>query len=453
MEPLDQLRRLHALRPQRATPEATPAHSSTHSGAANEDRYGDASPSERALERLVPGAVVETEVGACYVTSHAYPRQELRGVFALGDLLPRRPGLLAPFHPVARLDESPDFAGAVFLDTETTGLGAAPSVYAFMVGVGTYEMIAQPGATVAEAHYVVRQFFMRSPGEEPALLVALADLLRDRTLMVSFNGRSFDLPLLRTRYAVNQRYLPRSAHDLPLLQHDAPHLDLLLPARRLWKRRLQSCRLANLENEILGLRRGEDDVPGALIPQMYVDYVRSGNARQMQRVFYHNREDIVSTAAIAAQLCHMVEQPHHADSGLMGLDWLGLGASWESAGRSEDAIEAYQRALDGVSDPGHQRDIFRRLAALLKRLRRWDDAVSTWELWLSTVPGGDATPFIELSKHYEWQARDLAQAEAWTAFGLHTLRTLPAWQRLPGQMGDLEQRLLRIQRKRAAPRD
>lgn len=444
MDSLEQLRRLHALRPQQSAPEEIPLppahpHDYEFAGAPR-----PAPSPSRALEALVPGEVVQTEAGPCYVATAVYPVQEVRGFFALGELLAQRPNILAPFHPPARLHEPQDFASAVFLDSETTGLGAAASVYAFMVGVGSYEPL--PGGDDTP-HFVVRQFFMRSPAEEPALLIALGDLLRGKTLMVSFNGRSFDLPLLRARYAFNQRYLPPSVADLPLVRADAPHLDLLLPARRLWRRRLQSCRLINLEGEILGLRRGEDDVPGALIPQMYVDYVRSGNARDMQRVFYHNREDIVSTAAIGAQLCHMVDQPHDVDSGVQGLDWLSLGVSWELAGRLGEALDAYRRALDSVKDLAHQRDAFRRLAALQKRMRLWNDAVSTWELWLTTVPGGDATPFLELAKFYEWQARDLSLAEMWTAFGLHTVRAAPIWQRIPGQLSDLEQRLARIQRK------
>ena len=370
MEPLDQLRRLHALRPQRATPEATPAHSSTHSGAANEDRYGDASPSERALERLVPGAVVETEVGACYGTSDAYPRQELRGVFALGDLLPRRPGLLAPFHPVARLDESPDFAGAVFLDTETTGLGAAPSVYAFMVGVGTYEMIAQPGATVAEAHYVVRQFFMRSPGEEPALLVALADLLRDRTLMVSFNGRSFDLPLLRTRGILCRR---RGLLD------DLAGLDLLPVARRLWGRRLPDCRQATVEVEAGCTHRGADDIPGHLIPAAWWNFVRRGETGTLREVCEHNLWDLQGMAAIldaAIARSRLLDEPPAPRS----LPWQDAWSLARLCERRADApLEARSAAaawiVAALPDAARQEApprFYADAVRILKRVRDWE---------------------------------------------------------------------------------
>jgi tetratricopeptide (TPR) repeat protein len=296
---------------------------------------------------------------------------------------------------------------------------------------------------------------MRSPAEEPALLTALADLLRERTLIVTFNGRGFDLPLLRARYLYNRRYLPNDARDVPLLAEGAPHLDLLQPARRLWKRRLQSCRLIHLEEHILGATRTEEDVPGWLIPQLYVAYVRSGNAREMQRVFYHNGEDILSTTALAAQAIALVAEPHAADRPptaprLHGLDWFSLGRSYEQAGRLDEAEAAYRRALEELHG-SDLREVFGSLCGLLKRSRRWADAVAAWERWLTSVPGADATPYIELAKYYEWEAHDLEQAEMWAAFGLHTLRTAPAYQRLPGQADELEHRLERIRRKRERP--
>ncbi len=401
------------------------------------------------LEQLVPGAVVETPVGVCYVVEQRYALEHAHGGTSVGRLLDHHPSLLAPFHPASALEDCADFSTAAFLDTETTGLGGGAGVYAFMVGVGTFE--ARPD-TMQPGHmeYVVRQFFMRSPAEEPALLYALGALLSERQLMVSFNGRSFDLPLLRTRYALNRALLPANLRRVPILQEGSPHLDLLLPARRLWKRRLQSCRLVNLESAILGLERSQDDVPGFLIPQLYVDYVRSGRAGEMQRVFYHNREDIVTTTALAQQLCQAVNAPHAAESGLHGLDWVSLAQNYEQSNQPDAAERCYMQALDVLDQPSDQRLALQRLATLLKRQQRWVDAAALWERWLTTVPGADATPYIELAMYYEWKRQDLEQAEMWAAWGLHTINSAPHWQRLPGQMANLEQRLQRIRRKRAA---
>jgi tetratricopeptide (TPR) repeat protein len=313
-----------------------------------------------------------------------------------------------------------------------------------MVGVGVFEPRA------ADTVFVVRQFFMRSPAEEPALLYALGALLGERELMVTFNGRTFDLPLLRARLAINRSILPAPSRRMPLLHEGSPHLDLLLPARRLWKRRLQSCRLVNLEAQILGLTRSQEDVPGFLIPQLYIDYVRSGRAGEMQRVFYHNQEDIVTTAALAQQMCQAVDTPHAAESGLRGLDWVSLAQNYEQSGRPEEAEHAYLHALECLAQPNDQRLTLQRLAVLYKRMQRWNDAAALWERWLTTVPGADASPYIELSMYHEWKRYDLEQAEMWAAWGLHTIQSAPHWQRLPGQIANLEQRLARIRRKRGA---
>lgn len=398
------------------------------------------------LEQLVPGTVVETPVGTCYVVEHSYAPGQCHGAAPLGQLPAHHPSLLAPLHPPSGLEDCADFSTAAFLDTETTGLGVGAGVYAFMVGVGTFEN--RPENADEGMAYVVRQFFMRSPAEEPAQLYALAALLNERQVMVTFNGRSFDLPLLRARYALNRALLPAEIRRVPLLNEGSPHLDLLLPARRLWKRRLQSCRLINLETAILGLERSEADVPGYLIPQLYVDYVRSGRAGEMQRVFYHNQEDIVTTAALAQQMCSAVQSPHAAESGLQGLDWVSLALTYEQSNQPEEAERCYVRALDCLDQPNDQRVALQRLAGLLKRLQRWEDAAALWERWLTTVPGTDATPYIELAMYYEWKRCDLAQAEMWAAWGLHTIQSAPHWQRLPGQMVNLEQRLTRIRRKR-----
>lgn len=399
------------------------------------------------LEDLVPGEPLENEAGVCYIVQRSYALDARHGPLPLGALLAQKPSALSTYTPSARLDGLLEFGQAAFLDTETTGLGPGASIYAFMVGVGSFE--ALPAATGAPAlHYVVRQFFMRSPAEEPALLAALAHHLRDKNLIVSFNGRSFDLPLLRTRFLFNRRTLPASLRSPELLTQGAPHLDLLHPARQLWKRRLQSCSLHNLEVHVLGVSRTVDDVPGADIPQMYIDYVRTGSAEQVQRVFYHNREDIVSTTALTTQVCRVLDAEQGPDEAAPGEDWLATGAAHDRAGHLALAEEAYRKAL-AVAPEALRADLFQRLGRVQKRRGNWRDAVATWELWVTSVPGVDATPYIELAKCYEWDARDLGQAEMWAAWGLHTLQSAPQWQRRPGQTQDLEQRMARIRAKRA----
>ena len=407
-----------------------------------------------------------TPVGSCLVDLHAYPLDQPRGPHPLGHLLDHAPAVFAPLHPAFCLHSGLDYRRAIFLDTETTGLGNGASVYCFMVGVGSFETwigstppgsSATPPPSDTPTHFVVRQLFMRSPAEERVLLVALAELLTPYELMVTFNGRTFDLPLLRSRYQHNRRFLPTLQEGVALLGEQRPHLDLLHPARRLWRRRLQSCRLINLETQVLGVHRSEDDVPGHEIPLIYQEYVRTRDDRMIRRVFYHNAEDIVSMVALADQLGRAFHTGRSQDTApatpraaVHGLDWVGIAQAHERSGNLSQAEADYRRALEVVHNPSHRADLFRRLAELLKRQERWPDAAATWQDWISSVPGSDPTPFVELAKYCEWQLRDLDQAEMWTAWALYTLRNAhPAAQR-PADQAALAHRLARLQRKRVA---
>ncbi|MCB9137971.1 MAG: ribonuclease H-like domain-containing protein [Caldilineaceae bacterium] len=446
------------------------------------------------LEEAAAGEEVENHAGACYVVTRRYSLGDAHGPRPLGALLEQTPGALAARYPAFRLGKGSDFLNAAFIDTETTGLGGGAGVYAFMVGVGTFEArspafarsdlsqkinpnnpnpaLRHAGDGGGEAgslslagsdqnaknplfpadgmEFVVRQFFMRTPAEEGALLVALGELLQEQEMTVTFNGRTFDLPLLRTRLQMNHWLFPAGLDEFVLLQGERAHLDLLHPSRRLWRRRLGSCRLINLEERVLGLRRSEEDVPGALIPQLYIDYTRSGDARQMGRIFYHNREDIVSMVALADVLSRTYAlQPSQAPAqALPGPDWLALGDMLEREANLAEAERAYVYAAEHTALPGARGDAYARLGQLLKRQGRWEEASHVWQQWLTTVPDADLTPYVELAKYCEWQRKDLEQAEMWAGWALHTLESARPGRHAPGARGELAHRLARIRRKR-----
>ena len=426
---LDRLRRLQGLRSRRAREERE------LTGLAEDALPGDPGPAGP-LEQLIPGRTVENDLGSCFLVEERIPLETVRGVRPLGALLGREArGLDLP--------EEFDFRAAAFLDTETTGLGNGAGVFAFMVGVGAFE--EGPGGQ----EFVVRQFFTRHPGEEPALLHAVAELLAGRQGLVTFNGRTFDAPLLRNRYRLNRHLLP-SQHEAPrLLQPAAPHLDLLPPARRLWRKRLESCALGSLERAILDHQRREEDVPGRLIPQLYQHFLITGQAGAMRRVFYHNREDIVSMVALAETICRHFAAPHaSAERGeIAEAELAGLGRLYEEQGKLQEAERAYRRALELGREPALLADVFFRLGRLLKRQARWQEAGEIWQRWITTVPGPDPRPYVELAKFCEWQTGDLEQAAMWTSWALHNLQSGPSHQRSLVQLAELEHRLARIQRK------
>ncbi len=449
----ERLRRLQGLRSGRTATEAAETRLQALPEASAADREAEPAP----IEALEAGETVENSAGQCYlVTRRCHPmgREEsqanpLREPSALGNLLERDPSTLAPLYPAYGLERCPDFRRSAFLDIETTGLGGGAGIYAFMVGVGTFEpQEGNAGSSGDRLNFVVRQLFMRHPGEEPAMLTALADLLQGCESLVTFNGRSFDAPFLRGRYRYASRFLPADVGLPKALDDGAPHLDLLHPARRLWRKRLSSCALTNLERKVLGYSRAEDDVPGSLIPHLYADYLYDGDGRMMQRVFYHNREDIVSMAALAEVVCGVFADPSAAGAGhLQPLDLLSMARLQAELERLDSAEALFRAALDQLSGRAHLAESFDGLGRLLKRQHRWEEATVVWQQWLTTVGGPDSRPYVELAKFCEWQSGDLTQAAMWTQWALHEQEKSPSQSRSPETQSELRHRLARIERK------
>lgn len=377
----------------------------------------------------LPGGEVVTPLGAFQLIENRYPLDFVHGPLPLAALLARDPAT------AARLARNDALAGAdlrslAFLDTETTGLAGGAGTLVFLVGIGAVE----------EDEFILRQYFLRDPGEEEAMLTALVQDLAPRTGWVTFNGRAFDLPLLETRLTLNRQ---RGALG------QRPHLDLLMPARKLYQGRLASCSLGHIERHVLSILRDQEDVPGALIPQMYQDYLRTRDASEMHRVIYHNAIDILSMVTLAAHLLEVfatkVETPNskfqtpnskpeaaHLKSAIKKLeseDLLRLARWHDQEGRFAEAESAYRLALKDKLDLDARRESLMRFAGLLKRQERRAEAVPLWEQWAS-FSLDDPQPCVELAKYYEWHAVDLPKAIEWTERALKLVSGWPkGWQR------------------------
>ena len=336
------------------------------------------------LEDLVGGAVEETDRGnvLCvrrrFTDDHRHGRQPLERARGLTE---------APLALLAR-GEAPGGPRLLYLDTETTGLAGGTGTYVFLIGVGFFD----------DGAFEVRQYFMRDLDEEPALLAALDPLLRDVDGIVTYNGAGFDLPLLETRFVLGRRRWPDTVF----------HLDLLPAARRLWSARLPDCRLGTVEQHALGFVR-EDDLPGALIPQVYFDYLRRKSPGQLPRVFEHNRHDILSLVALAGWVAEAVVQAPAID---LGPDELaGLGRLWETAD-PERGEACYRSALErGLQSPARER-VLARLAWREKRRARWDASRELWEAAARGARIFDARPWEEMAKIHEHRLRDFLAAQA-----------------------------------------
>lgn len=283
-----------------------------------------------------------------------------------------------------------DVGRAVFLDTETTGLGMGAGTYVFLVGAGY----------VDNGAFHVKQFFLRGPQEEHIFLDQLAAFLGGFSAIVTFNGKAFDWPLLENRYIMHRREPP--------LQ-DPLHVDLLHSARRLWKRRLESCALSSLEARVLEVIRTEQDVPGYLIPQLYFQYQSSGDRGLLERVFYHNLQDVLSLATLTVHIDTLIASPH---SGMVqdGVDYLCLAKAFELAGEIELALDCYEEALRRLAAGPDRVECLIALAAMQKRDRRWDALAHTWHQLLDEGGSGALFARVELAKYHEHVEKDYMQA-------------------------------------------
>jgi uncharacterized protein YprB with RNaseH-like and TPR domain len=374
---------------------------------------------------ILDGEEITTPVGTAYRMQRSFPLDHQHGPGRLADLLAYDSALTSEVARQPALAQA-SMEGLLFLDTETTGLAGGAGTLAFLVGVG---MFTTEG-------FRLRQYFLRDPADEAAMLHALLEDLNLASGLVTFNGQAFDLPLLESRYIVGLR------QRRSLL--DAPHLDLLHPSRRLWSRSLPDCSMGTIEQYILHLQRSEDDIPGALIPALYLEYLRTGATGGMQRVIYHNTMDVLSLVGVATQVLGRHRQADPTQ--LTASEALAVGRWHQRAGRVDPAEHALRSAV--VSSEGDLRlEALRRLTEYLKRDGRASEALAGWAEWHDRAPM-DPAPCIELAKYFEWTAHDLSQAEYWGEEALAALTHWPPDWRREEVTARVTHRLERLKGKR-----
>jgi uncharacterized protein len=372
----------------------------------------------RPLNEVITGEEVANDRGTCFFSRSLFHGSTLHGSHEIASLTraDMDGAALLAGHP-----EIGDFAisDALFLDTETTGLAGGTGTLAFLVGLGWFE----------GEDFVVCQLFTRDFHEEGAMLTLLGEIARDKRFLVTFNGRSFDLTLLAARFILNRLRDPLSG---------MPHLDLLFPSRRLLAHRLENCRLATLESEVLGLTR-VGDVPGFEIPARFFDWLKSRDASPLEEVFLHNRLDIVSMASLVMHLSHLVSgcSGHHP-ADVLAAARLHLHQGCPGTG------EAFLESLLDSPDPVVARDARMTLSLARKRQGLWEEAVAVWEDMLARDPH-DPFAVEELAKWLEHRKGEFARAVG-IVEGL-----LSAGRRLsPEDREAFAHRLVRLKRKAGA---
>ena len=291
--------------------------------------------------------------------------------------------LLAPGAP----KEVRDPRQWLFLDTETTGLAGGTGTYPFLVGIAWWDA----------GGLEVEQFFMREQSEEHSVLVALAERMAERRVLITFNGKSFDWPLLETRFRMTRAIKPPAPRA---------HIDFLHPARNLWRLRLGSVRLQDLEKHVLGWNRGID-VMSELIPSIYFDFLRGGSPDPLVPIFHHNQMDLRGLAGLASRVLALLSQPEQ--HGTDALEFFGISRICERRGESVRARRLYQHSISRALPPETDRAARWSLSRLAKREGDLALACELWEGMLGHSREG-LQAYEQLAIHFEHRAKELHRA-------------------------------------------
>jgi uncharacterized protein len=385
---------------------------------------------------VLGGEWCDSDAGRYLVVDRSYSPGYRHGTMSIADGLPPSDGGWTRLSLLTKGADSPcPERGAaarpsrvegnlLFVDLETTGLAGGAGTYAFLIGCGWFD----------GGRFRVRQFFLSNFIAEKALLEALVDLARTSGTVVTYNGKSFDLPLVETRLTMHRMETPFAA---------MPHIDMLHPARRLWRKSeaavLQSyglpratsrggmplrdsgCRLSVLEQSLCGHVR-EGDVAGFEIPARYFHFVRTGDARPLEAVLEHNRLDLLSLALVTARAAQLLDEG--APSTRTAREALGLGRLYERGGMFIDAWRCFTRAVELNDDEVMTRaEALRAHAVLARRIRRFSDAAASWRRLLD-VPGCPPSFAREASEalavHLEHRLRDYQTARGYAMQSLYS---------------------------------
>jgi tetratricopeptide (TPR) repeat protein len=386
---------------------------------------------------VLGGRVVSNPHGRALIIDRRYESDRFHGTRRVGACEVPDGDLLRVLDP--RLPP-PDGVGerTLFVDLETTGLSGGAGTVAFLVGIGWFDMGA----------FQVRQFLLTSYASERALLCAVADCFDAASLLVTYNGKTFDVPVMETRWLF---------HRMPMPLESVRHFDMLHPARRLWRRRgevadSEGCRLGTLERVLCDVTR-VGDVPGMDIPARYFRFLRSGDALPLEPVLEHNRLDLISLAAVAAHAVDLVA--HGGERCRDAAEAVALGRVYERAGSIDRALACFNHAAGDPSAPVEVTgEALYRLGVRLRRDRRFAEAADAWrrilELKTRRHSGQELLATLRqyateaLAVHHEHRERDLEGARE-LALRLLDDETFD-------EGGRARHRLARIDRKLAARR-
>ncbi|NQU27023.1 MAG: ribonuclease H-like domain-containing protein [Candidatus Marinimicrobia bacterium] len=351
----------------------------------------------RGIHEFVDGNYENTSFGDVFVARQHYPWN-----YEHGNQTPEIINSIAGnwLNRLGNFSDQSDFdvGKTLFIDTETTGLAGGSGTLAFMIGIG---FIEQDGFTV-------QQYFADAFNCEEGMLDLVADFVEPYTTIVSFNGKTYDLPLLSTRYILKRRTSPFDGLD---------HLDLLHIARQIWGYQLDNCRLQTIEQEVLDFKRAED-LPGSAVPQAYFKFLQGRGADPLYRVFEHNAHDILTLGILLPLVWEITRPDSQAGNLQLSRSKILLRHGERTAARQALEIFIAAEKYGQLKQRGCLE-----LARIYKQDGLWDEACHFWKAVISTSKVFFLEPYVELAKFYEHKNRDWDQALELTLAGISGLST------------------------------
>ncbi|HNR01133.1 MAG TPA: ribonuclease H-like domain-containing protein [Anaerolineaceae bacterium] len=373
------------------------------------------------LENVVGGQVVQNSLGEFVLKDTLYPLDYQHGIISLDTEVET-----GTINRAARINtERPALEKLLFIDTETSGLSGGAGTFAFLVGYGRF----------TKEGFLLSQVIMRDPVEEPAMLLHLMNQIGREYIFVSFNGKSFDIPLLQNRLVMNR---------LPMKLREIQHLDLLHISRKLWRRSLDSCALKDLESAILKFERTSEDVPGWMIPDIYFAFLRTGDPSGLKEVVYHNAQDIVSLAALFIHITTLLEKNVAIETVPID-DLIAISRIYWDLGSYETSASILQSTLLHAVDAKQQISVNSLLGKYYKKI---GDLQRSQNHWKFAAENGDITAGIELAMYYEHTKKDPSMALEWCEKALVFCNTGENNANNAKYIMDLHKRIKRLQQKR-----
>ncbi len=318
----------------------------------------------------------------------------------------------------------------LFIDIETSGEYGGAGVLCFLIGIGQQ----------TERGFFLSQYLLSHPENELAQLLEIESVLLSAKGIITYNGKSFDIPLLQSRFQY---------HKIPLPTRDLVHLDLLHLTRKIYRRHSPNRMLKTMEATILGIERATDDVPGWMIPSLYRDFLLTNDSSFLSPVLYHNKMDVHSLLHLYNHITHLIaegiKQPNE------DLDiYLNLADFYQSIGDFERAIEGYQHCLTKAKETAFEIQLLERLATIYKKQHRYDEAYRNWR---QAAEKGSLRAHVELANHHSRIEKDPKSARYWleTATTLLDTISLDRFDRMKWQ-SELRSRLDRISKKETSAR-